>query len=412
MGLETGTYISDLVASNPPGTDPKSQGDDHIRLIKSVLQATLVSANRAFTLTKAAEISDKTETASSNRSLLPADHGKIILVDSTGGDVTITLPDPANAAIGEGWVSVIRRIDASSNEVKIAVSGSATIDGTGEITFATQYEGGILKSDGTNWQVLGYYSPNIALTNAENVFTRFNEFNFSNQRLFWANDVATAGPSWYLQRNRTTPAIDNDLGAIFFDGADSGGGNQNWASIRAIIVDPVNGSHDGKLRFRTAVDGSFGTRLEIAKGLWAGGVTGGDPGFDRLNFFEYFKNGQPLVEFFESTQQTIAASGLVSVPHGLTAKPQLYTAVLQCTTADAGYAVGDEVEYGTVCATTDTSNNNLTRMNSLYCDNDTDIEFRFGPSVLLANKTTGGAVGITFASWRLVIRAWRFSIAT
>lgn len=38
MSLETGGYIKDLVASNPPGTDPKSQGDDHLRLIKLALK--------------------------------------------------------------------------------------------------------------------------------------------------------------------------------------------------------------------------------------------------------------------------------------------------------------------------------------------------------------------------------------
>jgi len=38
MGLETGTYISQLVATNPLATDPISQGDDHLRLIKAVLK--------------------------------------------------------------------------------------------------------------------------------------------------------------------------------------------------------------------------------------------------------------------------------------------------------------------------------------------------------------------------------------
>lgn len=38
MGLESVTYISDLVATNPVGaTDPKSQGDDHLRNIKLAL---------------------------------------------------------------------------------------------------------------------------------------------------------------------------------------------------------------------------------------------------------------------------------------------------------------------------------------------------------------------------------------
>ena len=38
MGLETGTYISELVSANPTATDPISQGDDHLRLIKTVLK--------------------------------------------------------------------------------------------------------------------------------------------------------------------------------------------------------------------------------------------------------------------------------------------------------------------------------------------------------------------------------------
>lgn len=38
MALESATYISELVAANPPGTDPISQGDDHIRMIKDVLK--------------------------------------------------------------------------------------------------------------------------------------------------------------------------------------------------------------------------------------------------------------------------------------------------------------------------------------------------------------------------------------
>ena len=47
MALESGTYIKDLVDTNPPGTDAISQGDDHIRLIKSVLQNSFPSTNNA-----------------------------------------------------------------------------------------------------------------------------------------------------------------------------------------------------------------------------------------------------------------------------------------------------------------------------------------------------------------------------
>jgi len=53
MALETGTYISDLVATNPTGSDPKSQGDDHLRLLKSTIQATFPNVNGAVTPTPA-----------------------------------------------------------------------------------------------------------------------------------------------------------------------------------------------------------------------------------------------------------------------------------------------------------------------------------------------------------------------
>lgn len=38
MGLETGSYIADLVITNPTSSDAKSQGDDHLRLLKTALR--------------------------------------------------------------------------------------------------------------------------------------------------------------------------------------------------------------------------------------------------------------------------------------------------------------------------------------------------------------------------------------
>lgn len=49
MPVETATYISDLVPANPPATDPLSQADDHIRLVKTVLQDTFPSATAPVT---------------------------------------------------------------------------------------------------------------------------------------------------------------------------------------------------------------------------------------------------------------------------------------------------------------------------------------------------------------------------
>jgi hypothetical protein len=49
MALESATFISQLVSTNPVGaTDPKAQGDDHLRLIKGVLQSTFPNATAAI----------------------------------------------------------------------------------------------------------------------------------------------------------------------------------------------------------------------------------------------------------------------------------------------------------------------------------------------------------------------------
>lgn len=49
MALETGTYISDLVVTNPTGADAKSTADDHLRLLKSTVKNTFPNVTGAVT---------------------------------------------------------------------------------------------------------------------------------------------------------------------------------------------------------------------------------------------------------------------------------------------------------------------------------------------------------------------------
>lgn len=51
MGLESATYISGLVNTNPVANDAKSQGDDHLRLIKATLLNTFPAITGAVTPT-------------------------------------------------------------------------------------------------------------------------------------------------------------------------------------------------------------------------------------------------------------------------------------------------------------------------------------------------------------------------
>jgi hypothetical protein len=51
MGLETGSNIADLVITNPLASDPKSAGDDHLRLIKTILKNAFAGFTGAIIVT-------------------------------------------------------------------------------------------------------------------------------------------------------------------------------------------------------------------------------------------------------------------------------------------------------------------------------------------------------------------------
>jgi len=89
--------------------------------------------------------SPKVVTVTSNYN---ANYGDIVLVDASGGAVTVTLPPPkANAIIN------VKKIDSSSNAVTIDGNG-ANIDGQSSIQITTQYESYTLVSDGSNWWII------------------------------------------------------------------------------------------------------------------------------------------------------------------------------------------------------------------------------------------------------------------
>jgi len=52
MGVETFQYIDDLVSTNPTATDNVSEGDDHIRGIKTTLKNTFPNVTGAITPTE------------------------------------------------------------------------------------------------------------------------------------------------------------------------------------------------------------------------------------------------------------------------------------------------------------------------------------------------------------------------
>lgn len=120
MGLETATYIADLDSNNPDGADPRSQGDNHLRMLKVVLKNTFPGmTGRAF----------RVQTKSGNYSATLNDNASLLLF--TGAAV---LSLPLASSLGDGYLLMVY---ASAGEVQIVTTPPDGINGQG--TFIVPY---------------------------------------------------------------------------------------------------------------------------------------------------------------------------------------------------------------------------------------------------------------------------------
>jgi hypothetical protein len=112
VGFEsTAQFIGDLVQTNPPTTDSKQQGDDHLRLLKKVLQTTFPNANKAIYF-------PDSSVKSASFSVLATQMNVTFMVSTASGDVTMTLP--ALLASDAGWLCTVVKSSTDSNAVFVA----------------------------------------------------------------------------------------------------------------------------------------------------------------------------------------------------------------------------------------------------------------------------------------------------
>lgn len=129
MGLETATFIDQLDGTNPPGTDLKSQGDDHLRLIKNVLKNSIKRVTRAFYVPTGVA-------KSSNYVAAATDDNTTFICSTGGGNFTITMP--TLFAADAGWCCYIQKTTTDANAVFIAPP-SGTINGFTKVRRSVEF---------------------------------------------------------------------------------------------------------------------------------------------------------------------------------------------------------------------------------------------------------------------------------
>ena len=171
MGLETGTYLDDLVATNPLGADSKSAGDDHLRLIKSVLKATFPGMTGAAW---------RTQDKASAYTLVAGDN--MSLINCTAA---LTLTVTAAATLGNQWMVVIY---CNGGAVTVDPNSTENINGSSTSLVLADGQGALLFCDGTE-----LYCFQLALAGTGLVPTTVADNTFTGKQTFTGEFVLTKG---------------------------------------------------------------------------------------------------------------------------------------------------------------------------------------------------------------------------
>lgn len=133
MGLEAASFLGDLVTTNPDGADSKGQGDDHIRLMKSVLQATFTGMiGRAW----------RSQTKGGTYTPIATDNMSVL--NCTTG---LTLNLTAAATLGNGWVTLVH---ANGGNVTVDPNAAELINGAASIVIPNGYSA-LVMCDGSGF---------------------------------------------------------------------------------------------------------------------------------------------------------------------------------------------------------------------------------------------------------------------
>jgi hypothetical protein len=146
MGLEVATYVGELVGTNPVASDNRSEGDDHLRLLKLALQATFPGMAGRF---------GRFQSKGTGYTPVVNDSNSVIYCTAA-----ITLSLTAAATLGNGWATFVV---ASSGDVVIDPNASELVNGAATVTIPSG-DTALLACTGTSFWLVNISATAIPAT--------------------------------------------------------------------------------------------------------------------------------------------------------------------------------------------------------------------------------------------------------
>jgi hypothetical protein len=144
---------------------------------------------------------------------------------------------------------------------------------------------------------------------------------------------AGAGPGPFLDlfRDSASPAANDFISTVSFNGRNSAATKVLYAGINAQILDATAASEDARGYFTSMVAGSSAARLFWGAGIYTPNATGGDKGIDTINASGYYLNGTAI-----PTTSATAAQYRANSPTGLILlNDQVWSSAAEVTLTDA-----------------------------------------------------------------------------
>ena len=267
MGLETATYISQLVDTNPTSSDPVSQGDDHLRLIKEVLQAQFTTLGAAAVTTTAAELNlldGKTAVGDASGPGSSTDNA-VARFDGTGGKTlqnsAMTIDDNGDVVVG-GTTPTVTIGDGGAEDTMLVFDGAAADFRVGLDDGNDQLEIGVGSAHGT--------TAGITMDTAADM-TLGGYINFSDEQAI-RPEIKDYAETYNASTGQGTVTLDISTGNVFQHTAD--GGNVTFAFSNpsasgkacSITLKWIQDSSDRTITWPGAVDWAGGSAPSVISG--------------------------------------------------------------------------------------------------------------------------------------------------
>jgi len=143
-------------------------------------------------------------------------------------------------------------------------------------------------------------------------------------------------------------------------------------------------------------------------GLTVGGPSGGSKGVGTINATAYYTNGSlaPLTQTYVSTATVnMTPNTTLTFTHGLGSVPEVVSYTLTCTSADAGYAVGDKIQIPLNNGESYSSNSYGYTTQISTTDIKVAVVNGAGPLVIV-NKSSRALTALDETKWTLVVQAY------